>query len=92
MHLVICYDVVSNRRRTKLFRSLKGFLQPVQKSVFEGPVPTRRYTELMRTIVRSIDHQTDTVRVYHLCRGCLGLLDLVGTSASIREPEEDTVI
>lgn len=92
MHLVVCYDVVKTRRRSRLFRKLKGFLAPVQKSVFEGLMPERRYPELLQAIVGTIDHRCDTVRVYHLCGGCRGLIDLFGVSPRADLGPDDVVI
>ena len=92
MHLVVCYDVVLTRRRNRLFRKLKGFLVPVQKSVFEGLMPERRYPDLVDVIVGTIDHTRDTVRVYHLCGGCRGLIDLFGTSPRADLGPDDVII
>ncbi len=92
MHLVICYDVVQNKRRAKLHKRLKGFLRPVQRSVFEGELPGHRHEALIRAIVDTIDHETDTVRVYHLCKACAGLTELWGTSVELPDGEEDVVL
>jgi CRISPR-associated protein Cas2 len=92
MHLVVCYDIVDDRRRARLFKQLKGFLVPVQKSVFEGVLADRRYPALIRTIKANIDEGIDTVRVYHLCRGCVPLTELFGTSRAIDEDVPDIVV
>ncbi len=92
MYLVLCYDVVSDARRNRLHKGLKGFLRPVQKSVFEGWLPPRRYPRLLSLVRRTIDHQTDTVRVYHLCRACQTLSELIGTAESVPRGPVDVVI
>lgn len=92
MHLVVCYDVVSDPRRDRLHKGLKGFLRPVQKSVFEGQLPPRRYPALLALVDRCIDHETDTVRIYNLCGGCQGLMDLIGTAAPDPLGPEDVVV
>lgn len=91
MHLLVCYDVVSNRRRNKLHRRMKGLLEPVQKSVFEGLLPTQRYGELTAAIHECIDHNVDTVRIYALCRSCTGLIDLFGVASPVTDPDDDFV-
>jgi CRISPR-associated protein Cas2 len=91
MYLVLCYDVVENRRRGRLFRRLKGFLVPVQKSVFEGILPVRRWDELIRLIYSCIDMQTDSVRIYGLCGGCCQTITHIGTAACIADPDEPVV-
>lgn len=92
MILVLCYDVVSNSRRNKLHRRLKAFLRPVQKSVFEGWLHPGRYGELLAVVHEIINHDVDTVRIYHLCRGCAALTDLIGTAAPTDDPRADTIV
>lgn len=92
MYTVVCYDVTDDNRRNRLFGRLKGFLRHVQKSVFEGPLPQRRYPKLLETIEQTIDRELDTVRIYHLCQACHGLTDLLGTSVTVAETTPDLVI
>ena len=92
MHLVLCYDVVSDNRRNNLHKRLKGFLRPVQKSVFEGHLPPRRYQPLVRMVMSTIEPTIDTVRIYHLCKACCGRMDLLGTAQAIPTEDHDVVI
>jgi len=92
MYLLLCYDVVDDNRRNRLHKRLKGYLRPVQKSVFEGRVPGHRYGGLLRVVQGAIDHQTDTVRIYHLCGGCRRLIELVGTAEPVPQEAEDVVV
>ena len=92
MYLLVCYDVVTDRRRNRLFKRLRGLLKPVQKSVFEGELPDRRLPELVKMVHDTIDSATDTVRIYSLCRGCRGLIDLIGVAAPVADPNQDWVV
>lgn len=92
MYLIVCYDITRNRLRSRLHRRLKGYLQPVQKSVFEGELPAWRYGELLEMIESVIDHRTDAVRIYQLCRGCAGLTTLVGVSTPVPSPDDDLFV
>ena len=92
MHVVICYDIPLDKRRTKLFKGLKGFIQPVQKSVFEGYLPRRRYGALTELIRQTVDHEEDTVRIYHITRGAEGLTELIGRSEAVTTGEEDSIL
>ncbi len=91
MFLVVCYDIVEDRRRGKLFRQMKDYLPRVQKSVFEGPLSEPRYYALLTIIKKEIDHQTDTVRIYQLCNRCIYATEIVGTGSWI-DPEPGDVI
>jgi CRISPR-associated endonuclease Cas2 len=64
MVLVLCYDVVADGRRARLFKGLKGYLRPVQKSVFEGRLPERRWDPMIRMVSRIIEPAEDSVRIY----------------------------
>ncbi len=92
MHLLLCYDVVDDRRRTRLFRHARGFLRPVQESVFEGRVPASRVASLLDEVKRIIDPETDTVRVYRLCAGCRDWTLVLGTAVVVPDEVEDVVV
>ncbi|HVA45947.1 MAG TPA: CRISPR-associated endonuclease Cas2 [Pirellulales bacterium] len=91
MYLVVCYDVVSDHRRGRLLRRLREYLRHVQKSVFEGPLDDERLATLRSMIIDEIDPVTDTVRIYHLCRGCQPATELLGTSVFVEVEERDEV-
>ncbi|MES2644193.1 MAG: CRISPR-associated endonuclease Cas2 [Myxococcota bacterium] len=92
MVLVLCYDVVDDTRRGRLFKRLKGFLRPVQKSVFEGHLPDRRWGELTRMVGDTIDPVVDSVRIYQLCRGCAGITALIGCSPVVGDHADPILI
>lgn len=83
MHLVLTYDIASDTRRTRLHKRLRGFLTPVQKSVFEGDLPDARLPALLDIVRNTISLRKDDVRVYVLCRGCRCSIVLLGTAKAI---------
>lgn len=91
MFLVVCYDIVDDRRRNRLYRKMKDFLPRVQKSVFEGPISDTRFLLLVAIIKKEIDPQTDTVRVYQLCARCIYSVEIYGTGTWV-DPEPGDVI
>ena len=70
MYVVVAYDVSENRRRRRLQKALGEYLEHVQKSVFEGEIDVPSYSRMLERIEAEIEHETDTVRVYHICLGC----------------------
>ena len=92
MFLLVCYDIVDDRRRTRLFKKMKAFLPRVQKSVFEGPLSETRYYSLIDIIKKEIDHSTDTVRIYQLCARCIYTIDVIGTGSWIDPDPGDVII
>jgi CRISPR-associated protein Cas2 len=92
VYLLLCYDVVENRRRTRLHKRLLGFLRPVQWSVFEGHLPERRYADLLHMVQREIDPETDSVRICRLCVSCCEGTTHLGTSFAVPDPSEPVVV
>jgi CRISPR-associated protein Cas2 len=92
MVLVLCYDVVADGRRARLFKGLKGYLRPVQKSVFEGRLPERRWDPMIRMVSRIIEPAEDSVRIYRLCAGCAGVTTHLGVSALLPDPAEPVIV
>ncbi|GIW97302.1 MAG: CRISPR-associated protein Cas2 [Pirellulaceae bacterium] len=90
-HIVVCYDIVQDRRRTRVMKRLREYLPHVQKSVFEGEVSEGQVQELKHMLMGEIDLVEDTVRIYRLCARCIPMTEIVGTGQFIEE-EGDEVI
>ena len=91
-HLLVSYDVVNDRKRLQLAKYLKGYLERVQKSVFEGVIPDRRLEALKRGIEARINRDEDSVRIYTLCERCVASVDIVGTGVYIEEEDQDVLV
>lgn len=86
MYYVICYDITDDRIRTKASKLLEGHGKRVQKSVFEcADLTEKQLLRLQDKLDRLIDHETDSVRFYRQCKGCLPQFDLVGVGG---KPEQ----
>lgn len=92
LYVVVAYDVVSDRRRNRLIRLLKGYLEHVQKSVFEGPIEPRRFETLQQVVSRTIRQDEDSVRYYLLCRRCRQATEVVGLGREIDPEPKDVVL
>ena len=90
--VIVAYDVVQDRRRSRLHDRLEAVIVPVQKSVFEGPVAPRDLEAVRRAIREEIDPTTDTVRVFHLCARCRDCTELIGTSPIVAVDPEDVIV
>ena len=71
MQVLVTYDVATEKddgkkRLRKVAQVCKNFGQRVQKSVFECQVDQAQYEKLLRDLVKCIDEQEDTLRVYRL--------------------------
>ncbi len=92
VYLVVCYDIVEDRRRNRLLRKLREFLSHVQKSVFEGELADDRLESLRHMVLDEIDPTVDTVRIYHLCGRCIPLTEVLGTGVYVEGEEVDEVV
>jgi len=92
LHVVVCYDVTSDSRRSRLHDGLRGLIEHVQFSVFEGRLSPRDHAALIRHIENTIDPTEDDVRVYRLCPRCRGEVDLYGQAGHVQTEAEDVVV
>ncbi len=84
---VLVYDVVNDRRRTRLHRALKDYGTPVQRSVFEFDLSPREVNEMMERVKALISEDEDTVRLYRLCAACLVDTRILGEGALSLDPD-----
>jgi len=91
-HVLVSYDVVDNRKRLRLAKFLKGHLERVQKSVFEGVIADRALEAVKRGIQKEINQEEDTVRIYTLCERCVSSVEIIGTGVPIEKQDEDILV
>lgn len=91
-HLVVAYDIPEDARRTRLAKFLLGYLDRVQKSVFEGEIAEKRVEAMRAGIETIIDQAEDSVRIYHLCAGCVPAVLVIGQGRYVESPESDVII
>ena len=65
MYIVLCYDV-SQKRLAKVHKTVKKYLFPVQKSVFEGDLTEKRLGLLKKELLQKIDPDKDSIAIYCL--------------------------
>jgi len=68
--IVIMYDISDDRTRTKLFKLLKRYGEPVQLSIFEAIISEAQFAEMRREVARLMGSAADQVRYYEICQTC----------------------
>lgn len=63
---VVMYDIVENKRRSKVARILLGYGERVQYSGFEGHLTSKQVETLKAKLKKAIDHDSDRVRIYRM--------------------------
>ncbi len=68
---VISYDIVADRRRVRLRKTLLRYGVPVQYSVFECRLTPERLLALQEEVRRIIEPGVDSVLYFEFCKGCV---------------------
>lgn len=64
--VLVIYDIVDNKRRSKMVKCLEGFGVRVQKSAFEAYLNKKRYEKLVKYTSNIVDTYEDSLRIYLL--------------------------
>jgi len=91
LFVIVSYDVVDDRKRTRIAKLLKDYGERVQKSVFECRIDDRRYLKMKEGIGKLMDWELDSVRYYILCAGCVRNVEVSGLGV-VRDEEEVIVV
>lgn len=86
MLTLISYDIVDNKRRTRVMQLLKGYGTRVQRSVFECHLDLSASTILGHELRALIDPSTDSVRCYQLDANAVQRIAIHGIGTVTTEP------
>lgn len=78
MFVVIAYDVVADRRRNRVFKTLKNHGRHVQFSVFECELRRDDLRRLQARLERLIEPAEDNIRFYFLDEAAVGRIVEIG--------------
>ena len=63
--ILIIYDIIDNKRRTKMVKLLESYGTRVQRSAFEALINRSQYSKIIEGIKKTISNE-DNVRIYRL--------------------------
>ena len=86
MFTIISYDIVEDKRRTKVMKFLLGYGARVQYSVYECDLTAAQFTKIQIELARLIDLQTDSVRCYQLDAAAIKQIAIIGVGQVMRLP------
>lgn len=78
MYVMVSYDIVKDRTRTRVMKSLKDFGNRVQLSVFECDLSDDQYQRMKEGVEKLINKKEDRVRYYRLCKACMSRVVISG--------------
>jgi CRISPR-associated protein Cas2 len=85
MIVLIAYDISSNKKRGRLHKFLKEFGLNTQKSVFECELDKEGLAHIASFAGKLIDPDTDSVRMYRICAGCMRKVRISGQGIKITQ-------
>lgn len=83
MFYLICYDIVNDRRRTKIAHILGAYGMRVQKSVFECVLDEKQYEALSQKLMKLINKKEDQLRFYPLTSSCRSKVTILGIKPTL---------
>lgn len=63
--VLVIYDIIENKRRSRLVKILEGYGFRVQKSAFEARLSDRQYQKLL-SAVENFALEEDNIRIYKI--------------------------
>lgn len=91
MFVVVSYDVVDDKKRTRISKTMKNFGERVQKSVFECRVDDQQFIRMKKTLEEIMDMNEDSIRFYFLCKGCVERIEISGWG-TVAEDEKVIIV
>jgi len=70
MLLIVSYDIIDDKQRTKLAKTLLNYGIRVQYSVFECNLSKDTIEKMLKDALKLIDLEKDSLRIYKLCEQC----------------------
>lgn len=65
MLVLIIYDIIDNKKRTKFMKLMLGYGHRVQKSAFEANLTKKQYNKLIKEMPKFCSEQ-DSIRIYRI--------------------------
>lgn len=65
MYVLIIYDIIDNKKRTKLAKHLQGYGFRIQKSAFEATISKSKYNKLLNEMPVFVS-EGDSIKVYKI--------------------------
>lgn len=64
--ILVIYDVVDDKKRYRIAKTMKGYGEWVQRSAFECHLTLRQYEKMIRDIIPYFDFEQDLLKIYKL--------------------------
>lgn len=92
---VVCYDIVSDRLRNQIAKTLEGYGRRIQYSVFECEMSEKRYQELYKrllALMQGFGASEGNICFYSICKNCVGKKQIIGVPKKPDGYPDDEII
>lgn len=92
---IVCYDIISDRVRNRIAKTLEGYGRRVQYSVFECNLNEKRYQELygrLLALMQDVEEQDGNICLYNMCKNCMGRKQIIGVPKNPGVYPDDEII
>jgi CRISPR-associated protein Cas2 len=92
---LVCYDIAEPKRLTRVHKTMLGFGEWLQLSVFACDLTAQRRVELLIALTALINVREDRVMLIDLGpteARALGAIEYIGTGPRLRKPARSVVI
>ena len=91
---LVSYDIVSDRLRNKIAKTLEGYGRRVQYSVFECGLTEKRYQELYEKLLKLTEGMSEgSICFYPICKNCEKKKRIIGiTEEKENILQEDVIV
>ncbi len=91
MFVIVSYDIVDDKNRTKIAKKMCNYGSRIQYSVFECNINKTQYKEMKKQLKKFIDPEKDSIRFFRLCGECKRNVESLGIKKGY-VPEKDEAI
>lgn len=88
---LICYDITKDKVRNKIFKTLEGYGQHKQFSVFECDITKKQLNTLVKKLNALLKDEKPedggNIRIYSICDHCYEKTKILGTLAEKKDSQ-----
>ena len=92
LFVLVSYDIVDNKKRTKLAKHLCNYGQRVQYSVFECKLDEQQIKKMKKEALEFIDLEKDSLRIYKYCKDCQNKVESFGIKRGFEDEDGAIVV
>ena len=83
MIYIIAYDIVDNRRRLRVAKTLESWGYRIQESFFQLRLDTPTLARVRLSLATLISEVDDVIHIYPICSSCADRADILGAAIAL---------